>query len=79
MKKEVTITLDEETLSGMVLDELQHNYLMLKQELDSRKRGESFAFFDADLSKDILIMTKHIEAFELILNYFGVSDPDYVI
>jgi hypothetical protein len=74
---EFTVTIPEEVADKILIDNLQRAYFDLKDNLDKRKVGGGLAFFHADESKDILETIKYLDAMILVLDYFGVSDPEY--
>jgi hypothetical protein len=74
----VLVELPEETQDKIILDSLQQSYFTLKEWLHNRKTDSNcFAMFHTDQQKDILEIIKHIEAFEIVLDYYGCSDPDF--
>lgn len=71
----VLVELPEETQDKIILDSLRQSYSTLKEWLDDRKTNPNcFAMFHMDQKKDILEIIKHIEAFELVLDYYGCGD-----
>lgn len=73
----VLVELPEETQDKLLIDSLVQSYLTLKDWLQQRQTEPScFAMFHTDQQKDILEIIKHIEAFELVLDYYGCSDPE---
>jgi hypothetical protein len=79
MSKDVMVQLPEEVLDKIVLDSLQDSYFLCKEWLRERKRNPEFmAIYHTKQQKDILEILRRIEAFETVLEFYGVSDPNYV-
>ena len=68
---EVTITLFEDQISQIVVDELKDTIALLEMELDNRNRnGNSFGVFTSDKEKDIVEIENHLIAFKTTLDWF---------
>jgi len=69
---EVTITLLEDQVSQIVVDELKDTIALLEMELDNRN-GNSFGVFTSDREKDIVEIENHILAMKTTLGWFEPS------
>ena len=68
---EVTITLFEDQVSQIVVDELKDTIALLEMDLDNRKSGaDSFGVFTSDREKDIVEIENHLLAMKTTLNWF---------
>jgi len=68
---EVTITLFEDQVSQIVVDELKDSIALLEMELDNRNRNaNSFGVFTSDREKDIVEIENHLLAMKTTLNWF---------
>jgi hypothetical protein len=67
----VTVELDWDTVDGIVKQELFSMRDNLKQDLRKRKDDSGMAIFEVDKTTDIALIKEHIEAFNLILRYYG--------
>ena len=71
---EVTVTLLEEQISQIVIDELKNSISILEMELDNRKsNANSFGVFYNDKEKDIVEIENHLLAFKTTLDWFEPS------
>ncbi len=71
---EVTITLLEEQIDKIVIDELKNSIALLEMELDNRNRnGNSFGVFTSDREKDIVEIENHLLAMKTTLGWFEPS------
>jgi len=71
---EVTITLFEDQVSQIVVDELKDTIALLEMELDNRNRnGNSFGVFTSDREKDIVEIENHLLAMKTTLGWFEPS------
>jgi hypothetical protein len=70
----VTVELDWNTIDGIVKQELVSLKANLQEDLKKRKKGTGMAIFETDKTTDLALIKEHIEAFKLILKYYGVKD-----
>jgi hypothetical protein len=71
---EVTITLFEDQVSQIVVDELKDTIALLEMELDNRNRNaNSFGVFTSDREKDIVEIENHLLAMKTTLDWFEPS------
>jgi hypothetical protein len=68
----VTVELDWDTVDGIVVQQVTDARDGLIEQLEERKgKGNKGGVFDKDKKKDIILIKAHIDAFELVINYFG--------
>ena len=72
--RKVTVELDWNTIDGIVKQELVSLKANLQEDLKKRKKGTGMAIFETDKTTDVALIKEHIEAFKLILKYYGVKD-----
>jgi hypothetical protein len=72
--RKVTVELDWDTVDNIVKQELASLKDNLEQDLKKRKKGTGMAIFETDKEADIILIKEHIEAFNVILRYYGVKD-----
>ena len=71
---EVTVTLLEEQISQIVIDELEINIALMEMELNNRKGNtNSFGVFHNDKEKDIVEIENHLLALKTTLDWFEPS------
>lgn len=71
---EVTVTLLEEQISQIVIDELKNSISILEMELDNRNsNANSFGVFHNDKEKDIVEIENHLLALKTTLDWFEPS------
>ena len=69
MKIEVCI----EGVNDIVRSDLTNSLDNLKDDLKRCKKGDSIAIFHMEKDEDIAELKRHIEAFELVLRYYGAT------
>ena len=69
MKVEVCI----EDVNDIVRSDLTNSLDNLKDDLKRRKKGDSVAIFHMEKDEDIAELQKHIDAFNLVLRYYGAT------
>lgn len=67
----VTVKLDYDTVDGIVVDQLIDTLENLQTDLENRKAGHGLAIFEHDPKEDIKILRDHVDAFKIVLSYFG--------
>jgi hypothetical protein len=70
----VTVELDYDAVDDIVKQQLRSLRDYLKDDLERRKEDNGMAIFEIDKEADIILMKEHIEAFNVILRYYGVKD-----
>lgn len=69
--KKVTIDLDWDTVDNIARSSMHSILENLQKDLTERKNGDGMAIFVTEQEFDVMILEKHIEAFELVLKYYG--------
>ena len=69
MKIEVCI----EGVTDIVRSDLGDVLKTLETDLKQRKKGKQLAIFHVDEKKDIEELQRHIDAFKLVLRYYGAA------
>ena len=69
--KDIKVTLDWEAVDCVTTCALASLLENLEDDFLKRKKGQGMAVFEKDKKKDLAIIKKHIDAFKLILNYYG--------
>lgn len=72
--RKVTVELDYDAVDSIVKQELHSLRETLKEDLQKRKKGTGIAIFEVDKTTDVALIKEHIEAFNLILRYYGEKD-----
>ena len=72
--RKVTVELDWDTVDNIVKQELASLKDNLEQDLKKRKKDTGMAIFETDKEADIILIKEHIEAFNVILRYYGEKD-----
>ena len=76
MRKTVTVELDWDTIDHITICSIKTLVECLKADLRKRKDGTGVAIFEKDKKKDIALIKKHLEAFKLVLKYYGENADD---
>jgi hypothetical protein len=71
MNKSVTVELDWDTIDRITTCSMKSLVESLEADLEKRKDDTGMAIFEMDKESDIALMKKHIEAFKLVLKYYG--------
>ena len=69
MKIEVCI----EGVNDIVRSDLTNSLDNLKDDLKRRKKGTSIAIFHLKKDEDIAELERHVEAFKLVMRYYGAT------
>ncbi len=70
----VMVELDYDVVDDIVKQQLRSIRENLKEDLKKRKNDKGIAIFDTDKTTDVALIKEHIEAFDLILSYYGEKD-----
>ena len=62
-----------EFFDAITTDNLKEVLEDLKETYKRRKKGHSLAIFEHDINEDLTEIKRRIEAFELVLAYYGVK------
>ena len=71
MNKSVTIELDWDTVDGIARASMHSVLENLQKDLAERKNGDGMAIFVTEQEFDVILIEKHIDAFKLVLKYYG--------
>jgi|APGre2960657373_1045057.scaffolds.fasta_scaffold421734_2 hypothetical protein len=71
MNKSVTIELDWDTVDGIARASMHSVLENLQKDLTERKSGDGMAIFVTEQEFDVMLLEKHIDAFKLVLKYYG--------
>jgi hypothetical protein len=71
MNKSITVELDWDTIDRITTSSMKSVLENLEIDLQKRKNDTGMAIFEKDKESDIALMKKHIEAFKLVLKYYG--------
>ena len=75
MNNKFTFELDWETMDKIAIAAMKDTFESLKTDLEKRKNGEEWmAIFDHDREKDIAEIEQHVNAFKIVLGYFGEKE-----
>jgi len=69
--KTVTVELDWDTIDHITTCSMKSLVESLEADLEKRKDDTGMAIFEKNKKKDIALIEKHIEAFKLVLKYYG--------
>jgi hypothetical protein len=58
-------------LDAIVRSDLKSVLDSLKRDLKARKSGKGVGIFDTDKAEDVAEIQRHIEAFKIVLKYYG--------
>jgi len=70
------ITLDADQVDDLITKEMQFMIESFGRDIVNRRNGDtnSLGVFDSDPTEDIIYMQEHIEAFRLVLDWYGVVE-----
>ena len=71
MNKKITVELDWDTIDRITTSSMKSVVESLEADLEKRKDDTGMAIFEKNKKKDIALIEKHIEAFKLVLKYYG--------
>lgn len=71
MNKSITVELDWDTIDRIITSSMKSLVESLEADLEKRKDDTGMAIFEKDKEADIALIEKHIEAFKLVLKYYG--------
>jgi hypothetical protein len=67
----LNVELDWDTVDGIARASMHNILENLQKDLAERKNGDGMAIFVAEQEFDVILLEKHIEAFKLVLKYYG--------
>lgn len=68
---QVKIDLDDDEFQRLFVEVMKDDRDTMTMDMEDRRQGKGIAVFDVNEARDILEMNKHIEAFNLIIEYYG--------
>jgi hypothetical protein len=71
MNKKITVELDWDTIDRITICSMKSVVESLEADLEKRKDDTGMAIFEKNKKKDIALIEKHIDAFKLVLKYYG--------
>lgn len=71
MNKKITVELDWDTIDNITTCSMKSLVESLEADLEKRKADTGMAIFEVEKELDIAMIEKHIEAFKLVLKYYG--------
>lgn len=71
MNKKITVELDWDTIDKITTCSMKSLVESLEADLEKRKADTGMAIFEVEKELDIAMIEKHIEAFKLVLKYYG--------
>ncbi len=71
MNRKVSIELDWDAIDKIATCSMKSLVENLEADLEKRKADTGMAIFEKNKKKDIALIEKHIEAFKLVLKYYG--------
>lgn len=74
MNNKFTFELDWEMMDKIAVAAMKDILESLKTDLENRKEGNGMAIFDHDQEKDVAEIEQHVNAFKIVLRYFGEKD-----
>jgi len=67
------IEINCDLLEAITAAELKITLKSLQKDYRDRKAGKQIYIFDSDKAKDLAELKQHIEAFKLVMKYYGVK------
>jgi hypothetical protein len=67
----LSVDLDWDTVDGIARASMHSVLENLQKDLVERKNGDGMAIFVTEQEFDVMLLEKHIEAFKLVLKYYG--------
>ena len=71
MNKKITVELDWDTIDRITICSMKSLLESLEADLKKRKNDTGMAIFETDKEADIALIEKHVDAFKLVLKYYG--------
>jgi len=71
MNKSITIDLDWDTIDRITTSSMKSVLENLEIDLQKRKNDSGMAIFVKEKQYDVILLERHVEAFKLILKYYG--------
>ena len=71
MNKKITVELDWDTIDKITTCSMKSLVESLEVDLEKRRADTGIAIFEVEKELDIALIEKHIDAFKLVLKYYG--------
>ena len=71
MNKSITVELDWDTIDRITVSSMKSILENLENDLEKRRAGDGIAIFVKEQEFDAILIEKHVEAFKLVLKYYG--------
>lgn len=71
MNMSITIDLDWDTIDRITTSAMKSILENLEMDLQKRKNDSGMAIFVKEKEYDVILLEKHIEAFKIVLKYYG--------
>jgi hypothetical protein len=71
MNKRITVELDWDTIDKITTCSMKSLVESLEVDLEKRRADTGIAIFEVEKELDIALIEKHIDAFKLVLKYYG--------
>jgi hypothetical protein len=71
MNRKITVELDWDTIDKITTCSMKGLVENLEIDLENRKAGNGMAIFVNEKEYDVVLLEKHVEAFKLVLKYYG--------
>ena len=65
------IEMEEEQVDAIMIGELKWHIETFRKDLERREKGGGLSIFDNDPKADVVYLNEYIEAFGLVLDYYG--------
>lgn len=67
----IMIEMEPEQVDAIMVSELKWHIESFGKDLKRREKGEGLSIFDDDPKADVVYLNEYIEAFGLVLDYYG--------
>ena len=67
----ITFEMEDEQVDAILVQEMKRNLESFERDLELRSDGEGLSIFDSDPMMDVLYIQEYINAFKLVLDYYG--------
>lgn len=67
----IMIQMEDEQIDAIVVQEIKNSIKGFERDLELRTDGKGLAIFDNDPVVDVVYIQKYIDAFRLVLEYYG--------
>lgn len=67
----IMIQMEDEQVDSIVVQEIKNCIKRFERDLELQTDGKGLAIFDNDPVKDVLYIQEYIDAFSLVVKYYG--------